>query len=146
MVRKLNIVNKKKIVLDTKKWTEEVSRLLSEEVSKIELPPRTIKGFDVPKWWECAWRRNPCKLRTCRFCKMAWTNEAKFTDVVTSSVGELMRDDELSEETGRVSPHDSVFDDDATEITDEEWEEFQTNKLPEPETFPIYRRLICWLN
>ena len=130
----------------TEKWTEEISKLIFEDKAKAELPPRLIDGFRVPKWWECAWRRNPCRLRTCRFCKMMWANEAKFTDAVTSSVGELMRDDELSEEKGRISPHDIVLDNDTTEITDEEWEEFQANEPPEPETFPMYRRLMSWLD
>ena len=136
----------KEIRVDEKKWTEEVSKLLSAQELSVELPPKVVGDFKVPVWWECQWRRNRCNLRTCRFCKMMWTNEAKFTDAVTSSVGELIRDDELSEETGRISPHDIVIDSDVDEITDEEFAEFLANEPPEPETFPMHRRLMSWLN
>lgn len=31
--------------------------------------PKSVKGFKIPSWWDCQWRRMPCGKKSCRLCK-----------------------------------------------------------------------------
>src|SRR3989344_830468 len=53
--------------IGNKWWQEETKRLIY--APKLgHTAPAEIDGFEIPTWWECVWRRNPCREQTCRFC------------------------------------------------------------------------------
>ncbi len=48
-------------------WSGQVKRLISEPKFERRGPPE-IAGFKIPAWWECQWRRVPCRSADCVFC------------------------------------------------------------------------------
>lgn len=48
-------------------WSAELQRLVAKPLPS-HGAPKEIDGFKVPEWWECTWRRVPCRAQTCRFC------------------------------------------------------------------------------
>ena len=148
---------RKNDIVGMNKWTEEVLRLLAEP--QPAGAPKVINGFRIPKWWECAWRRIPCKRSTCSFCgrlrKLGFGPEMRDEQLEDSEENfkemvEVLRyqakDLGIPPEMllgGREITEDD-FDDNGKLIETAEEEEWEENRPPEAETFLLYRRVKCW--
>lgn len=39
-----------------------------EKIEEKIVRPKTIRGFRIPEWWDCEWRRVPCNKKSCKLC------------------------------------------------------------------------------
>lgn len=151
-------------------WSEEFKRLLAVP-AVLEGVPKVIDGFQVPVWWECTWRRTPCKKQSCRFCgrfekvkrllglpdafAKGKSKEHTPAEAVEESFATPENDlADLKEVTAfqakdfgirenEVLGEDALddFDDEGNYIGEEETHE---RIIPEPESFLLYRLVKRW--
>lgn len=103
----------------------------------------TVNDFKIPKWWECGWRRVGCGKGECRLCGMLKQNELRhimkgedpgsmesvFADVGRGFEDALQMIKQDAAEKGI----------DITNI-----DELASREPPEPDEFPLYRKVREW--
>ncbi|MDO8564465.1 MAG: hypothetical protein Q7R88_00540 [bacterium] len=151
-------------------WSEEFKRLLATPLIP-EGVPKDIDGCKVLVWWECTWRREPCRKELCRFSGrfekvkrlLGLPDEPGEKAPKEKSVGKTMEEAlatpendlaDLREVTAFQAKDLGLRENEVLgeEITEEDFdengeymgEEEPARLIPEPETFLLYRRVKRW--
>lgn len=150
-------------------WSAELQRLVAKPLHS-HGAPTVIDGFKVPEWWECTWRRVPCRAPTCRFCgRFEKVKRLLESDGTRGGNGSDSDADVESEESEQQEAdladlkevtafqakdlgirEEDVFGEEVDEDDFDENGEFigeieePERLIPEPESFLLYRRVKRW--
>lgn len=103
----------------------------------------TIDNFQIPKWWECNWRRIPCGEDDCRLCGKIKKDRKRHVlrGEDPDSIKSVFEDvgNSLGEALAMIKQHAAEMGIDITNINEREFKE-----PPEPDEFPLYERTLSW--
>ena len=168
--KKDNKINGCACIMDAmdRQWVSHEFQELVKEPSFERKGPKQIDGFKIPDWWECQWRRIPCRGADCTFCDrfqklenlireedkdkelIEKDNEAKIEqnfDDLRKVVRYQAKDLGIPEEWllgGGPEITEGDFDEDGHLIEDPNEDLDEYDMPPEPEKFLLYKIVRRW--